>query len=122
MEIQIQTEKLEKLVAVFDGEIKEVKSYNEVHITYFVLPNKDSLVNPKGVWPQAALINKGVKPNEGDPVKIGIYTSKKGLPSVRVLNETESFSFREPQTEIEKFEQKVWIYRALTHSSYYPAL
>ena len=118
----VQTEKLEKLVGVFDAEISSVNSWIEVNVTYYIIPDENSLINPKIRFGQKAFINNGIKPEKATKFKLGVYLTEEGYTTARVLNESEISSFQEPQTETEKLEQKLAVYRNLTSNSYVPYL
>ena len=80
METQVQTEKLERLITVFDGRIETThKIFGEdvVKIEYTVY-NDYLYGNKKNTYSIASLLNKGISSKEGTKVKVGLYSTKTG--------------------------------------------
>ena len=120
---QTQTEKLEKLVAVFYGEIVSLGTSDPiggkegvVNVRYS-LPTHLGGITRIGKFPNQALKSKDVLTQIGTKVKLGIFDDS-NRANLAVLKKEEYERFNEPLLNSDLLYQKLSVYRFLTGNEY----
>ena len=120
---QTQAEKLEKLVAVFDGEIVSLGTSDPiggkegvVNVRYS-LPTHLGGITRIGTFPNQALKSKDVLTQIGTKVKLGIFDDS-NRANLAVLKKEEYERFNEPLLNSDLLYQKLSVYRFLTGNEY----
>ena len=121
--METQTEKLEKLVAVFDGEIVSLGVSDPiggkagvVNIMYS-LPKHLSGITRTDKFLNQALKSKDILTQEGIKVKLGIFDDSHRA-TLAVLKKEEYEGFDEPLLNADVLSQKLSVYRFLTGNEY----
>ena len=121
--METQTEKLEKLVAVFYGEIVSLGTSDPiggkegvVNVRYS-LPTHLGGITRIGKFPNQALKSKDVLTQIGTKVKLGIFDDS-NRANLAVLKKEEYERFNEPLLNSDLLYQKLSVYRFLTGNEY----
>ena len=113
MKTEVQAETLEKVVMVFDGVITDIWFDGKVRVNFNVDNNNEDV----SYGHIEALKAKNIPEKRYTKVKMGLYDD--GIKSnLRFLTLNEANAYQEPQTELEKLQQKLAIYRLLTKNQY----